>query len=165
MSKQLGELRIAIETELRKLDGASKWSISEAVKALLDNHSRIIQKCEKELQKLGLENIVRQVRGRRMDAAAVEQGELFSYPGLPRSIPVPAAEGQRRKRFVGLLNATVREARLWLQAAPPMPRATREAAVATLLQEIGPYVASDDMTIREALLARADAVRKSAKRP
>jgi hypothetical protein len=159
MSTDLIQLRNSVEEVMRSLCLEGKPHTNEIIAAVRKQHPNLIRRCEKQLVDVGLRQLVGDVRGRRPRSVSfVEQPNL---PGLPEFIPIPVRVGTRSTYKTELFgNATIREVRAWLAAQTPTPRPAREVAVVALLEELAPYITSDNMTINAAIVARDKAEKR-----
>lgn len=153
MATELVQLRNKVETVMRSLCLNGEPRTSEIIAAVKKQHPNLVRRCSSQLIDVGLRQLVGDVRGRRPRSASF--AEQPNLPGLPEFIPIPVKDGARstfKNELFG--NATIREVRAWLAAQTPTPRPAREVAVVALLDDLEPYITSENMTINDALKAR-----------
>lgn len=159
MATELIQLRNKVETVMRSLCLDGQPRTNEILAEVRKQHPNMIRRCSAQLIDAGLRQLVSEVRGRRPRSASF--AEQPNLPGLPEFIPIPVKDGARstfKNELFG--NATIREVRVWLAAQTPTPRPAREVAVVALLEDLEPYIASENMTINEAIDARDKAEKR-----
>lgn len=159
-NKPIVELRDALQA-FAKSNIADIPHIPTLADAFYAANHEIADAAIADLRHMALVKLANDVMARRVRKSDPSQGDLFSI-GRPEAIRVPVFKGKKitgwtRKSFD---QATVRQVRAKIARAQNPAKSGADKGIEEILTRIAPHIASEDMTMAEAMAA-ADAAEKN----